>query len=226
MDVFLVPVGSDQYELYCEVVAEVAPAADAAERPSWWQRQVRQFRQMLAEAEEDRHRREHGVQTKRRGLWRAAVGKLAEAVAEQRLLWHLRSETAATLVHADDLQGPVALEVARRQLTADRDKHRRWCVIDAALTIATAPIALLPGPNFFAYYFMFRTGGHYFSMRGAQRGLDGVTWHLRPSPHLTALGAALALDPDARQQRVEELAASLGLDRLAAFVNRVARRPR
>jgi hypothetical protein len=225
MDVFLVPVGGDRHDLYCEVTAEVEPVAETAERPGWWQRQVRKFRQTLAEAEEERHHRERGLRSERRGVWRFVVGKLAEAVAEQRLLWHLRRETSATLVHADTLTGPAALGVARRQLTADRDKHRRWCAIDAVLTIATAPVALLPGPNFLAYYFMFRTGGHYLSMRGAERGLNGVTWRLQPSRDLTELGAALALDPDARQRRVEELAASLGLDRLAAFVNRVARRP-
>jgi hypothetical protein len=224
MDVFLVPVGGGRHELYCEVATEAEPEVQADDKPGWWQRQVRRFRQTLAEAEEERHRREHGQESERRGVWRYVVGKLAEAVAEQRLLWHLRRETAPTLVHADLMTDAAALAAARKLLTADRDKHRRWCIIDAVLTIATTPIALLPGPNFLAYYFMFRTGGHYLSMRGAERGLS-VTWQLRPSGELSALGAALALDPDARELRVEELAAALGLDRLAAFVNRVARGP-
>jgi hypothetical protein len=222
MKVFLVPVGSERYDLYCEATGDAEPPDDPAGGSSWWRRQVTRFRRTLAEAEAERHQRERAPGTERRGLWRTAVGKLAETVAEQRLLWRLRRQDAATLVHPL-MPGPAALELARRQLTADRDKHRRWCAIDAGIAAVTAPIALLPGPNVFAYYFMFRALGHYYSLRGAARGLGGVEWTTEASPHLTALGAALSLDPGARQQRIEEISTALGLDRLAAFVNRVAR---
>ena len=90
------------------------------------------------------------------------------------------------------------------------------------LTLASVPFTLVPGPNVLAYYFVFRTVGHFLSMRGARQGLDGVTWETEASPHLTALRLALPLDPALRSRRVEEIAAALGLDRLPRFVEGVA----
>ena len=54
MLVFLVPVGADRYELYCEEPEEVLPADEA---PSGvFRRLVHWFREMLAEAERERRR--------------------------------------------------------------------------------------------------------------------------------------------------------------------------
>ena len=49
------------------------------------------------------------------------------------------------------------------------------------------------------------------------RDVDG-----RPSAELTDLRAALALDRETRARRVEQISATLGLNRLAFFIERVA----
>ena len=226
MDVFLVPAGSDGHELYCEIAA-AAPDGDHAST-SLWGRAVGVFRRALAEGEAARTRASNrlgeGDESERSWIRRTITRKLAEAVAEQRLLWHLRRETAANLAYPDDIAASAALELMRRLLSQDRDKHRRWCVIDALLTVASAPLALVPGPNFLAYYFIFRSVGHFLSMQGAQQGLSRVTWTPVASPHLTAVRAALPLEQEARVQRIDEIAAALGLDGLGRFVEDVAGR--
>lgn len=226
MDVFLVPAGHQGHELYCEV-ATAAPDGD--HKPtSLWGRAVGVFHRALAEGEAARARPSDGTagpdEPKHSWVRRTITRKLAEAVAEQRLLWHLRRETAANLVHPDDITEAAALELMRRLLLPDRDKHRRWCVIDALLTLASAPLALVPGPNFLAYYFIFRSVGHFLSMQGAQQGMSRVAWTAVPSPHLTAIRSALPLDRDARVRRMDEISAALGLDRLGPFVEDVAER--
>jgi hypothetical protein len=95
-------------------------------------------------------------------------------------------------------------------------------VIDTAIVLAVTPLALLPGPNFLAYYFIFRAVGHFLSMRGAQQGMTTIAWQLDASGALTALRAALALDPDARLARVTDIALGLGLEHLPPFVDEVA----
>jgi hypothetical protein len=92
------------------------------------------------------------------------------------------------------------------------------------LAAASAPIALIPGPNFLAYYFIFRSVGHYFSMIGAAHGLGLVQWTPVGSPLLTELRAALPMAPDVRSKRVAEISQALGLDDLERFVEHVADR--
>jgi hypothetical protein len=223
MDVFLVPVGAARHALYCEAAAPLA-VSEADGRRTLRTRAVDTFRRALAEGEADGARDGAAVTPSRSRFRRAITTRLAEAVAEQRLLWYLRHETTSGLVHPDDMTGARALDVTRASLAADQTKHLRWCVIDTVLAIASIPVALLPGPNFVGYYFVFRAVGHLYSWRGARHGLRGVTWQCRPTPHLTALRAALAAGGVDRERQVEAIAAALGLDRLAAFVEHTARR--
>jgi hypothetical protein len=223
IDVYLVPTGADRYELYCEVatplVADQEPPAQTL-----WGRAVGVFRRALAEGERTRRGVAPEGDSGFGKVRRIVMRKIADAVAEQRLLWHLRRETSARLFQPDDLAPAAAVERTRASLSADRDKHRRWMIIDGLLTLASAPVALLPGPNFLAYYFIFRTVGHYLSMRGAQQGLDCVTWTPTPSVHLTELRAALPLDKPSRCRRIDEIAAALGLDELSLFVESMVER--
>ena len=94
-------------------------------------------------------------------------------------------------------------------------------MIDGLLILVSAPFALLPGPNVLAYYFIFRTVGHVLSMRGAQQGLSVIDWRPEASAPLTDLRQAIALDPEARCARIDAVAAALGLDRLAPFVEKI-----
>lgn len=223
MDVFLVPVAADRHELYCEVPDE---PHDVGEEPprGFFRRMKHRFGQMLAEAE---HERRLGRGERRHGGWMSrARGRImrwvAEAVAEQRLLWHLRRQTSATFFYPDDVPEGTAVEDLRRQLSADFDKHRFWLILDSLAFIASGVFFFVPGPNVIAYYFAFRIVGHFFSVRGARQGLDVVTWMPEPSGPLSALRRAHALDPVAREQRVQDLAAELRLEHLPRFVERTA----
>jgi hypothetical protein len=222
MDVYLVPVGSDRYELYCESVDDPIDAADAAPQ-GFFRRLVHRFHEMIREAERQRR---HGAAAPPPG-WAGRVRArsmrwVAESIAEQRLLWHLRSQHAARLFYPDFLGEEQADGVLRRQLGRDFDKHRFWLVIDLIGFVLSGLLMLIPGPNLVAYYFAFRLVGHYLSMRGARRGLSVVTWSYHPSEELTELRHALDLEPTARVNRVRAVAAALRLEHLVSFFQRSA----
>jgi Mitochondrial K+-H+ exchange-related len=138
------------------------------------------------------------------------------------LLWHLRRLDAARLVHPDDLSPPRALDAARAVLRRESDKHRRWFAIDGVLMLLCLPLTVIPGPNVPSIYFTFRAVGHFLSMRGARRGLSGIAWTLDPSMPLTSLRQALRLTGGDRHATIGRVGADLGLERLAAFVDRLA----
>ncbi len=243
MDVFLIPVrpatasGEKRFELYCESASAAstsdAPDADDAARPSLWSRWAQRFREALAEGEAEQHRMEagssdpasqEGAQTGSAGdsrVGRLLRRKLAEAVAEHRLLWSLRHADAARLFHPELMPSDRAVAWAVDEFRRDFGKHRFWCVVGALVVVASAPLAVIPGPNVLAYYFIFRSVGHYFSLRGAQRGMHVTMWTGVPSRALNDLEAALTLTGAEREARVDAIAAALGLERLAAFVRRV-----
>jgi hypothetical protein len=226
MDVFLLPVGGDRYELYCEVPDE--PRENDAEAPRGFFRRLRhQFSEMLADAERDR-RQGHPERDEKGLLARVKARTMrwvAESIAEQRLLWHLRSQTAASLLYPDDLGEPEATSFLRKQLGRDFDKHRFWLIIDSLGFVASGLLMLLPGPNFVAYYFGFRMVGHYLSLRGARQGLRYVEWHHQGSAPLSALRRAIELEPEARDQRVQDVALELRLEHLATFFERTVVAP-
>src|SRR6185436_11198632 len=103
MKVFIVPVGASRHELYVELPREAVLLDSESETSGWIGRKVKQFKRTLAEAEEERLRRERGEPTVARGIGRRIMAKIAEAIAEQRLLWSLRYETEVDLAHPDDL---------------------------------------------------------------------------------------------------------------------------
>ena len=130
--------------------------------------------------------------------------------------------TAAVVVHPEDLPADRALALTRASMQSDFEKHRFWLILDAAAFIGSGLLVLVPGPNVVAYYFGFRLVGHYLSMRGARRALEGVAWTTRASGPLAELRAAMALAPDEREARVHDIAARLQLERLARFFLRTA----
>jgi len=226
MDVFLVPASPtvDRFALYCEVAAR--PISDDDDGPSstWMGRMKARFRHAVDEGEAAENGENENPDRGR--LRRFITRKLAETVAEQRLLWHLRQETSARLFHPDSLDGARALAIARAEFEADYGRHRRWLIIDGLLTAITGPLFFfVPGPNVVSWYFTFRAIGHFFSMRGARRALSGVTWTPEASVHLTEVAQSLRLDPDERTTRLKAAGEALGLLRFDAFVIRVADRP-
>jgi hypothetical protein len=229
VDVFLVPAGGSRHELYCEVADAEPPVDEAESRAGIFKRIVRRFQEILATAEREHRERHSGAahdpqepKSFMRRVRDRTMRWIAESIAEQRLLWHLRGCKEATLVYPHDLTERDAMAALMSQLTVDYERHRRWFVIDLLGFMASGLVMLVPGPNVLAYYFLFRFVGHFLSMRGARQGLQVVHWHTQPSPALSELRATLALQPEARERRLHDIAARLNLEHLASFVQRIA----
>jgi hypothetical protein len=228
MDVYLVPVGPDRYQLYCESVFEGAPVMPA-EGSGLWKRLSARFTTMLAaiEREHDRIERSRAAaRLRRRKGWPArlrmrTVRWLAEKVAEQRLLWHLRTEREACALYPVGLGDDRAMSVIRSNLSSDFGRHRWWLAINTLAGIGSLALMPLPGPNIIGFYFAFRIVGHFLSVRGARQGLDVVTWRLRESPPLAELGSSLRLPPADRRHVVVQVSRQLGLRRLPRFFDRM-----
>jgi hypothetical protein len=230
MDVFVIPVGTDSYELYYEQpVAGNDPVEP--ETTGFIGKWRRRFVSMLR-AVEERERSGAPIDP----VPKSWVGRLqdrgmawvAERIAEQRLLWNLRGQTEAVAAHPDDMTTEQALTLVRRTLQRDYDRHRRWVVIDGLLLVITfVPFALLfvliPGiANLPSLYLAFRTIGHFLSMRGSRHGLQHVTWSGRSCPPLGELRQLAPLDPSERESRLQDVAARLRLEQLPKFFERVA----
>jgi len=71
-----------------------------------------------------------------------------------------------------------------------------------------------------AYYFGLRLVGRYLSWRGARQALDRTAWRPRPEAALAELRALATVPRASRALRVEAIAVSLNLPRLAAFFDR------
>ena len=225
MEVFLVPVGTDRYELYCEEPDE--PEEEPDEPPGFFRRTFLRIRLQLAEAERDRDRGHPHADAQAGFMTRMKARTMrwaAEWIAEQRLLWQLRGKDAVCLVHPEDVLEPQARELLKRSLQRDWERHRFWLVIDSLGLIGSAALILVPGPNFLGYYFLVRTVGHYLSLRGARQGLNGVTWSIKPSADLAALRTMVDEPPDDRDDRVRAIGDRLGLERFARFFQRSATR--
>jgi Mitochondrial K+-H+ exchange-related len=231
MDVYLVPVGQDRHELYCEVPDEPEDLSQDEGQRGFFKRLRLRFREMLAEAERERRgnseqRASSEQPTPTTGLMHRIKTRsmrwVAESIAEQRLLWHLRRQTTGILYYPDDLDEAPAMASLQSQLTGDYERHRRWLVVDAVLFLLSGLLMLVPGPNVIAYYFAFRLVGHYLSMRGARQGLTGIRWQTEKSPLLSELRRAINLEPSARERRVQDVAVRLRLEHLPTFFERMA----
>ena len=226
IDIYLVPVGSDGYELYCEV-DEHAPLPAAREGSALRQRLSRAFQQALAWLEDERRKRHEHASSHVNRTWAQRlrdrmVAWMAERVAEQRLLWHLRTQHAAVARHPDDLTPEQALEIVRGSLRRDARRHLWWALIDACGYLFSLVLTPLPGPNLPAYYFSFRSLGHILSTVGARHGLKRVRWEGVPCSPLTELRACAEMEPDLRDALAHDVATRLALGHLERFVERVA----
>jgi hypothetical protein len=223
MDVYLVPVGAERYELYCEVPDE--PVEVEAEPAKGFVGRLKlRFSAMLADAERERHQ---GPSEQQADGWltRAKARTMrwvAESIAEQRLLWHLRRQEHACLYYPDDLEEEKAVASLRQQLRRDFEKHRFWLIVDSLGFVASGLLFLVPGPNVVAYYFAFRMVGHFLSMRGARQGLDGVAWSTEKSAPLAELRRAIGMDSVERERRVTDVALALHLEHFVKFFERTA----
>lgn len=228
MDVFLIPLGGDRYELYCEAPAEEPESDTEPPKSGLIARLKHQFSTVLAHAEAARNRRasrpheEHDEPKGIVGRIKArSLAWIADRIAEQRLLWHLRHQTEVTLHHPTDMGDAECMKIARTSLQRDGERHRNWLAIDSVLMVLSAALILVPGPNVIGYYFAFRVVGHYLSWRGARQGLDMVVWKTEPSEPLAELRQAIDLHQPQREHKLSDVASRLRLDHLAAFVERI-----
>ena len=225
MDVYVIPVGRDRYELYCEPSADTESATDTAVESGMFGRLWKSFSMMLRAAE-DRQRRPRGAHESRTWMGRLqdhAFGWVAQRIAEQRLLWNLRGQTSGVAAHPQDLTFDQVLTLIRRTLRRDYERHRLWLVIDTLGLIVSVPVTVIPGPNVLGLYFAFRVVGHWLSMRGAAQGLHRVSWSGRPCPPLAELRDVFTLESRARDARVHDIASRLHLQHLTTFFERVGR---
>jgi hypothetical protein len=227
MDVFLVPIGASRYALYCEPSADPDVTADPVAQHSLIEKVRHKFSVLLRAAEERQHAHVDPMAAPK--TWGGRIQDrilrwVAERIAEQRLLWHLRRQHTAVAVHPQDLTFEQGMSLVRRILQHDYDRHRRWLVLDTIGIILSAPFMVVPGPNILAYYFAFRIWGHWLSMRGASEGLHRVTWSGRPCPPLSELREVATLEPGDRDARVHDIAARLRLQHFSTFFERVSLR--
>jgi hypothetical protein len=153
------------------------------------------------------------------------MARIAEAVAEQRLLWSMRHQTRVDLLHPVDVSAQDAQAFVNGEFSRDVAKHRRWMVIDGTVAAITGPLFFfVPGPNVVSWYFTFRTVGHFLSWRGALRGLTQISWTPQASAPLAAVRAALALSQAERCARLDAISSELGLAHLTGFVERLRER--
>ena len=228
-DVYLIPIGGGRLEPYCEPADDTQPI-DPDEQRGLFRRLMDRFRQMLADAEDDRRRRARGEDTVDPGtmlgrLQQRTLRSIAEHINEQRLLWHLRKHTHATLHHPDDVTADQALQVMRTSLRKDGDRHVLWLVVTTILFIASGALALVPGPNVLAYFLGFFVVARYLSWRGARHGLSSVVWQMTASTPLSELRGALQLSGEAREPLVLDIAMRLRLEDLPLFVARMVPSP-
>jgi hypothetical protein len=221
MDVYLVPISRDSFECYYE--APEGEVLEPVEGQGFFGRMKARFQAQLREAEEARHQAAPEVPKTLLGkLQQRSLRWIAERIAEQRLLWHLRSAEAATLFIATDLETVAAEEMMRVAMTRDADRHLKLFILHSLLLILAVPIALVPGPNVLGYLFTFTAVGHFLSWRGARHGVAGVRWEVQCSDELEALRTALTMEEPARHHAIREVAHRLHMPRLATWVERMA----
>lgn len=221
MDVYLVPVGPDRFECYYE--AAELEETEEAEGQGFFARMRARFNEQLRDAERARHQK--SIEEPKSFLGRIqkrSMRWIAERVAEQRLLWHLRRVDAATLHTADDLPREQADSIMRGSMKRDADHHRNRLILHSLALIAAVPVALVPGPNVIGYLFTFTVVGHYLAWRGAVRSLHQINWAIAPNSALTELRRAFSLDADGRHRLIRDVANRLRMPKMARFVEQMS----
>ena len=135
---------------------------------------------------------------------------VAKRVAEQRLLWNLRSRNRWSPSTRAIRPSTWCCRI-QQSLQRDFERHRFWLVVDTIGLVVSGLLAILPGPNLLAYYFLFRVVGHWLSMRGASQGRRRVQWEGRPCEALNGLRGALADAAARAAARVQQIASTLHL---------------
>ncbi len=220
MDVYLVPVGRDRFECYYEAADD--DETNEPEGQGVFARLRTRFNEQLKEAERARHQKSiEEPKTLFGRVHKRSLRWMAERIAEQRLLWHLRRVDTATLHIPADLQADRANTIMRESMRRDADRHRNRMIPHTLILIASGAVAIVPGPNLLAYLFTFTAVGHFLSWRGASNALHKVEWTLVPDQALTDIHRAFELGEGERHRAILEAAERLHMPRMARFVEQM-----
>ena len=221
MTVYLIPVGHRRFDLYSEAEEEPPPAAEQGiGRGGRW---VRGARLRWHRAVEEASRGDAGGLLRR---WRAAlVRHVAETIAEQQTLWSLRRRGSATLRFQSTLDRAEALSILLDILARARRHHGRWLIADLTFVVLSGLLALVPGPNLVAYYFVFRLAAHLQSWRSAAHAAARVSWTFEPDAELAELDRLVGQPRSERGPLVDAVAAKMNLPHLSTFFERAAEGP-
>lgn len=221
LDVYLVPIARDRYECYYEA-EDVVDTVEPGER-GFFARMRHRFNEQLKEAEAARHQK--AIEEPKTFLGRThkrILRWIAERMAEQRLLWHLRTAHAATLHASADLLPRDAEWLMRESMKRDAEFHRNRLIPHTLLLILAGAVAVVPGPNVLGYLFTFTVVGHFLAWRGAVNALNRVQWTVTPNAALTDLRHAFSLESNARHHLIKEVASRLRMPKMARFVEQMA----
>ena len=152
---------------------------------------------------------------------------IAERIAEQRLLWHLRKADAATLHTSADLPSDEADAIMRANLKRDADRHRNRLILHTLALIAVGAARARPGSKL-SRLLLHLHGGRPFpglARRGA-RACITIEWTVVPNAALTELRRRFRCDADARHRRDSRAwRERLHMPRMATFVEQMADSP-
>ena len=220
LDVYLVSISRDAFECYYEAADD-----DETEEAGtgFFARLRKKFNEQLKEAERARHERIIEEPKTFLGRMQKRVMRwIAERIAEQRLLWHLRTAHAATLHIPGDVPSEQADSIMRSSMKRDADRHRNLLIPHSLALIVAGLVAFVPGPNVLGYLFTFTVVGHFLSWRGAVNALHKVAWTITPDPALTDLRRAFSLGDEERHRLILDVSDRLHMPRMARFVERMA----
>ena len=195
MDVFLIPVGAGPVRALLRAGHRTEPEDEPAANRRVCEVQ-RRFSELLRAAEERRHEEDdHDSPSLRSWTGRMQdrmMSWIAKRVAEQRLLWNLRKQERVVAVHPSDMTFDEVMPHIQQALQRDYERHRNWLIVDTVGLVVSGLLAIVPGPNLLAYYFLFRVGGHWLSMRGATQGRRRVEWEGRPCEPLNGVARCIS----------------------------------
>jgi hypothetical protein len=219
MIVYLVPAARNRHELYFEAPDDLGRPAEPPSEGL--------FRRWAFTATERWHALVESARADagdgRLTQWRnRAISAVAESIAEQRTLWALKGQSSACAHFPSSLEEAEARQIVMALLGHARRHHLRWLIVDLLLLTISGILAIVPGPNLLAYYFMFRVFGHLRSWRGARQGTETTVWTLEADASLTELGSLVNVPRESRASRVAAIAERLNLPHLSVFFDRVA----
>ena len=182
------------------------------------------FLDLLAEAE--RERRQGPAEREPEGWMGRAKARsmrwVAESIAEQRLLWHLRRQASACLYYPDDIEEAPAVTALRQQLRRDFEKHRFWLCIDSAGFVLSGCCSWCPAPTSSPTTSPSAWSDTTSRCAARARGWTGSPGRRKKSVPLAELRRVINFDGAGRERRVTDVATALHLEHFAKFFERVA----